>query len=124
MRELMRSFKGQEIEGRWFGSQQSVRLPVFSEVNRYQTEDDQVELDVLAIDSSGNGWIVEVKWKNKRAGKKELAKLVEHAQDRKAQGWYISKAGFTSDALSYAIEQGVYVSDEVGLQELKKVLSK
>jgi hypothetical protein len=124
VRELMRSFKGQVVEGRWFGGDQSIRLPVFSEVNRYQTEDGQVELDVLATDSSGNGWIVEVKWKNKRAGKKELAKLVEHAQDRKAQGWYISKAGFTSDALSYAIEQGVYVSDEVGLQELKKVLSK
>ena len=99
-------------------------IPVFSEVNRYQTEDGQVELDVLATASSGNGWIVEVKWKNKRGGKKELAKLVEHAQDRKAQGWYISKAGFTSDALSYAMEQGVYVSDEAGLQELKKVLSK
>jgi hypothetical protein len=69
-------------------------IPVFSEVNRYQTEDGQVELDVLATASSGNGWIVEVKWKNKRAGKKELAKLVEHAQDRKAQGWYISKAGY------------------------------
>ena len=124
MRELMRSFKGQEIEGRWFGSQQSVRLPVFSEVNRYQTEDDQVELDVLAIDSSGNGWIVEVKWKNRRAGKKELAKLVEHTLGRKAQGWYISKAGFTSDALTYAMEQGVYVSDEAGMHELKKVLTK
>ncbi len=58
--------------------------------------------------------------RNIRAGKKELAKLVEHAQDRKAQGWYISKGDFTSDALSYAIEQGVYVSDEAGLQELKK----
>jgi AAA+ ATPase superfamily predicted ATPase len=124
VRELMRSFNGQVVEGRWFGSQQTVRLPIFSEVNRYQTEDGQVELDVLATVSSGNGWIVEVKWKNKGAGKKELAKLVEHAQDRKAQGWYISKAGFTSDALSYAMEQGVYVSDEAGLQELKKVLSK
>jgi hypothetical protein len=124
VRELMRSFKGQVVEGQWFGSDQSIRLPVFSEVNRYQTEDGQVELDALATDSIGNRWIVEVKWKNKRVGKKELAKLVEHVQDRKAQGWYISKAGFTSDALSYAMEQGIYVSDEVSLQELKKILSK
>ncbi len=124
VRELMRSFKGQVIEGRWFGSEQSIRLPVFSEVNRYQTEDGQIELDVLATVSSGQGWIVEVKWKNKRAGRKELVKLVEHALGRKAQGWYISKAGFTSDALTYAMEQGVYVSDEAGLHELKKVLTK
>jgi hypothetical protein len=99
-------------------------IPIFSEVNRYQTEDDQVELDVLATDLSGNDWILEVKWKNKRAGKKELAKLVEHVQDRKAQGWYISKAGFTSDALFYAMGQGGCVSDEAGLKELKKALSK
>jgi hypothetical protein len=110
----MRSFIGQVVEGRWLGSQQFVRLPVFSEVNRYQTEDGQVELDVLSTASSGNGWIVEVKWKNKRAGKKELAKLVEHAQDRKAQCWYISKAGFTSNALSFASEHRIYLSDEVG----------
>lgn len=124
VRELMRSFKGQVVAGQWFGSKQSIKLPVFSEVNRYQTKDGQIELDALATASSGQGWIVEVKWKNKRAGKKELAKLIEHTQDRKAQGWYISKAGFTSDALSYASEQGVYVSDEAGLQELKKVLAK
>ena len=124
VRELMRSFKGQVVAGQWFGSEQPIRLPVFSEVNRYQTEDGQVELDALATPSSGQGWITEVKWKNKRAGKKEITKLVEHAQDRKSQGWFISKAGFTSDALFYAIEQGVYVSDEAGLQELKKALAK
>ena len=124
VRELIRSFNGQVVEGRWFGSEQPIKLPIFSEVNRYQSEDGQIELDALATAPSGQGWIVEVKWKNKRAGKKELAKLIEHVQDRKAQGWYISKAGFTSDALSYAVEQGIYVSDEAGLQELKKILTK
>ena len=124
VRELMRSFKGQVVAGRWFGSEQPIKLPEFSEVNRYQTEDGQVELDVLATASSGLGWIVEVKWKNKRAGRKDLAKLVEQALGRKAQGWYISKAGFTSDALTYAMEQEIYVSDEAGLHELKKVLTK
>ena len=78
---------------------------------------------MLATNSSGVNWIVEVKWKNKRAGKKELAKLVGHAQDRNPQGWYISKAGFTLETLSFAIEHGIYDSDEASLQELKRILS-
>ncbi len=124
VRELMRSFKGQMVAGKWFGSEQPVRLPLFSTVDRYQAEDGQVELDALATGSTGIGWVVEVKWKSKRAGKKELAKFIQHTQDRDAQGWYISKAGFTAEALSFAAGQGIYVSDEASLQEIKKALLK
>lgn len=122
IRELMRSFKGQVIEGRWFGSLPSVQLPTFSEVSRFQTEDGQIELDALASNSAGSDWIAEVKWKNKRAGKKDLEKLLKRSQQRDAQGWYVSKAGFTTEALSLATDQKIYVSDETSLQEIKKAL--
>lgn len=124
VRELMRSFSGQEAQGRWFGSPAPVRLPVFQAVDSFQTKDGQVELDAVTTGSSARDWVTEVKWKNKRVGKKELEKLLRQAKKRNAQGWYISKSGFTSEAQAFAAEQGLYISGDTELHELVNFVQK
>ncbi len=124
IRELMRSFDGQLAQGKWFGRNEPVSLPVFQSVRSHESMDGQVELDAVTSGSSGRDWIAEVKWKNKRAGKKELEKLLRHVQERNAQGWYISRSGFTSEAETFAIEQELYFSDDMAIRELSLFLRK
>ncbi len=124
IRELMRAFNNQVAQGRWFGRKEPIRLPLFRTVSSYETKDGQVELDAITSGSSDRDWIAEVKWKNRRAGKKELEKLLRYTQERKAQGWYISRAGFTTEAELFAAEQGLYFSDDSAIHELSLFLQK
>jgi hypothetical protein len=120
----MRSFNGQVAQGKWFGRKEPVRLPLFQTVSSYEAKDGQVELDAVTSGSSDRDWIAEVKWKNKRVGKKELEKLLRYAQERNAQGWYISRAGFTTEAEVFAAEQGLYFSDDAAIHDLSIFLQK
>lgn len=124
IRELMRLFNGQVAQGKWFGRKESIRLPLFHTVSSFEAKDGQVELDAVTSGSSSRDWIAEVKWKNKRAGKKELEKLLRQVQERNAQGWYISKAGFTTEAETFANEHGLYYSDDTAIHELSLFLQK
>jgi AAA+ ATPase superfamily predicted ATPase len=124
IRELMRSFNGQVAQGKWFGRKDPVHLPLFQTVSGYKAKDGQVELDAVTSGSSDQDWIAEVKWKNKRVGKKELEKLLRNAQERNAQGWYISRAGFTTEAEVFAAEQGLYFSDDAAIHDLSIFLQK
>lgn len=124
IRELMRLFNGQVAQGKWFGRKESIRLPLFHTVSSFEAKDGQVELDAVTSGSSSRDWIAEVKWKNKRAGKKELEKLLRQVQERNAQGWYISKAGFTTEAETFANEHGLYFSDDTAIHELSLFLHK
>lgn len=80
--------------------------------------DGQIELD--AIGEGQERWVVEVKWRNKRAGIKELEKLVRHAQERAARVWFVSRTGFSADAVQYAIENDIFITDKDGLEILRK----
>jgi uncharacterized protein len=123
IRELMRSFDRQIIQGKLLGKKEPVHLPHFQTVKSYRTKDGQVELDAVTGGSSGQDWVAEVKWKNKRAGIRELEKLLRHAHERNAQGWYISKSGFTAEAEAFAVEQGLYLSDDSDIHELSLIFS-
>jgi hypothetical protein len=80
-----------------------------------------VQFDALGETAQGNKWIVEIKWRNKRVGKKEVERLSNFARDLDAQGWLISRSGFTVEALKYAEKTHVFLSDRAGLQELKQL---
>lgn len=59
---------------------------------------------------------------------KEMEKLAANidwlsTQDRPAQGWFVSKAGFTPDALTFARQKGIMVSDGQKIERLIKHLS-
>ncbi|MHB0987631.1 MAG: ATP-binding protein [Bellilinea sp.] len=120
VRELMRHFSGQSISGEVFHTHGEVTLPLFEDVEDEISLDGQIELD--AIGEGQERWVVEVKWRNKRAGIKELEKLLRHAQERAARGWFVSRTGFSADAVQYAVENGIFITDKDGLENLRKLI--
>ncbi len=118
VRELMRHFNGQSTPAEVFHTQGEVILPVFQEVKDEVSPDGQIELD--AIGEGQERWVVEVKWRNKRAGSKELEKLHQNARERKARAWFVSRSGFSADAIQYALENGILITDKDGLEILRK----
>ncbi len=128
VRELMRRFSGQVIPGALFGQEGSLILPTVHAVDGYRSPDGQIELDAVAEltpDPTRPGsqrWVVSIKWRNKRAGKKELEQLARQASDLNAQGWIIARDGFTPDAVNYARFAGILISSSEDLNQLSKLL--
>ena len=133
VRELMRHFAGQIVPSALLGmtGNQSgeLPLPVVNSVVSYRSPDGQVELDALAeiapdiAKPQGGRWAVSIKWRTKRAGRKELEQLAQHAADLGAVGWMISRDGFTPDALSFARQAGLRISSGDDLAQLAKLLN-
>jgi hypothetical protein len=119
--ELMRHFHGQSIQGELFHTKGEITLPIFGEVESEISADGQVELD--AVGKGQKRWVVEVKWRNKRAGVKDLEKLLKHAQERSAKAWFVSRNGFSADAVQYANENGLLITDKGGLETLRKLIA-
>lgn len=122
VRELLRRFEGREVDGAQFSASERVVLPRFERVEPYRSEDGQVELDALAETSEGEKWIVEVKWRGRRVGVKEVEKLAGHARDFGAQAWLVSRSGFTEAAVELGRENRVFLSDREGFRELQRLL--
>ena len=120
VREAMRAFAGQEVEGAWFGRSGRLTLPAFTQVAPFRSGDGQVEVDALAEAVSGERWAVELKWQNKVVGEKELVALVAKAQALHAQPWCVSRSGFTPAARAYARERNILISTRTDLERLEK----
>jgi hypothetical protein len=116
VRELLRRFAGQEVEGALLGLSGQLRLPAFQRVAPYRSDDGQVEVDALA--ENGARWAVEIKWRGKAAGKKELAALLDKAQALDARPWFISRNGFTPQARTFAGDNDVLISSRADLEKL------
>jgi hypothetical protein len=119
VRELLRVLAGEKVPGDLFGQDKPVQIPEFEEVTSYQSSDGQVELDVLA--KGDEPWVVEVKWRLRRVGEKELRTLIERSQMFDARCWYISQAGFTPEAQAFAAAEGILLSQADDLKELQKL---
>jgi hypothetical protein len=124
IRELMRQFDHQVIDGAILGIPGEFTLPKFDQVNAYVSPDGQVQLDAIAQAADSVKWIVEVKWRNKRAGKKEMEKLLAHAKEEAAQGWIISRAGFTEDAIDFGKQEGLLFSDGQSIHSLESLIER
>ncbi len=136
MRELLRAFAGQTVDGAIFGLSGKLTLPTFTRVEPYVAPDNAWELDGLAeactepFDtdqdrpgrSDGERWAVEVKWRNSRADYTDVTHFHVKALDLKARPWFIAKTGLTSSAEEYAREKGILVSTERELQLLAERL--
>lgn len=122
IRELMRRFNNQVVDGAIFSVPEPVTLPRFEQVNEYLSPDGQVQIDAVGKAPSGMKWIVEIKWRSKRVGVKEIKKLLALAQAEAAQGWIISRAGFTEDAAGFAQKEGLYYSDGQAIHDLQRLL--
>jgi AAA+ ATPase superfamily predicted ATPase len=137
VRELLRAFAGQTVDGTLFGLAGKVTLPTFSRVEPYIAPGNAYELDALAEArtepggvlspskgrSNAERWAVEVKWRNRRADYSDLAALHTRALDLNARPWFIARTGFTPSAKKYAREKGILVSTERELQALAERLS-
>lgn len=120
VRELMRHFCGQTVPGTLFHVPGEIKLPVFNTVIAETSADGQIEID--AVGEGAVSWVVEVKWRNKRAGIKEISQLLHNSQERSATGWCISKAGFSEDALKFARENNILLSNEKDFNALRKMI--
>lgn len=119
VREMLKSFAGQEVNGALLGVEGIFHLPTFERVLPYFSSDGQIEVDALA-EGKNVRWVVEIKWRNKQAGLKEMQKLLQKAQHLQGQPWYISQAGFTPEAISFAKEKKVLFSSRHQIEELAK----
>lgn len=122
VRELLQQFAGQEINGKYFGRTESFQLPIFDRVSPYLSPDGQVEVDALA-EGHNVRWVVEIKWRNKQTGLKEMQKLHQKAQQLDGQPWYISQAGFTNEAITYAQNHQILYSSRSQIEALSKAIS-
>jgi hypothetical protein len=116
IRVLMRKFRGQEVTGSLFGMSGMVTLPQFTEVERFRSPDGRTEIDALG--SGPQRWAVEVKWKTRAVGVKELTSFAERAGSLADRLWFVSRAGFTSDGRTYAREQGILISGQQQVERL------
>ena len=128
VREMMRRFSGQAVPGALLGQEGELALPLVRSVGGYRSPDGQVELDALAelepdtFRTQGGRLAVSIKWRSKRAGRKELEQLAQYAKSLGALGWMIARDGFTPDALKYASQAGILTSSGEDLVQLAKLL--
>jgi len=85
----------------------------------YRSADGQIEVDALA--EGYERWAVEIKWRGKRIGLKEVQRLAHVAQTLSAQPWVISRAGFTPEAESYARQEGIMYSSREDVEALARI---
>ncbi len=126
VRELLRRLAGREVDGALLGASGPIQLPTFVRVEPYRSPDGQIQVDALAETSeaeNGERWAVEVKWRGKAVGKKELAALLQKARSLNARPWCVSRSGFTPAARTYAAAHGVLLSTRADLEKLERQLA-
>jgi hypothetical protein len=96
-------------------------MPSFNCVEPYRSPDGQVELDALAEAPDGTRWAVEVKWRLRRTGVKELARSCERATGLQARAWCVSQGGFTPEAVAFAGQHGILFSTAEDLATLTRL---
>jgi AAA+ ATPase superfamily predicted ATPase len=120
VREWLRHFAGQEVDGELLGLSGRMRLPTFRHVAPYRSDDGQVEVDALA--EGDERWAVEIKWRGRLAGVKEVRKLLAAAEVLSVRPWFISRAGFTPEARELARREGMMISGQVEIERLTEVV--
>jgi hypothetical protein len=120
IRELLRAFAGQIVKGSWLGHSGSFQLPTFENATSYCSPDGRMEVDALA--EGDERWAVEVKWRGRAAGEKELESLAVKARQLMARSWFISRAGFTPAARTFAAAHGILISTRADLEKLERAV--
>jgi len=120
VREILRAFAGQQVDGALFGLPGEFVLPAFTRVEPYVAPDNAWELDALA--ENGERWAVEVKWRNRRATYTDITDFHAKALHLNARPWFIAKTGLTPSAAEYARQNGILVSTEPELERLAERL--
>jgi hypothetical protein len=104
------------------GIEGKIILPAFERVTPYLSPDGQVQIDSLA--ENHERWAVEIKWRGRLTGKKEIERLETNARNLLAKPWFISKSGFTTEAIEYARQRGIMFSDQANLEILARLMKR
>lgn len=119
IRELLDKLAGCTVPGVYLGQTAPIPVPAFTRIQPYRSPDGQIEIDALA--ENGERWAVEVKWRQKRVGRSELEQLLVAAISLRARAWCVSQVGFTPDALVFASDNNILVSNAEDLTALAKL---
>jgi AAA+ ATPase superfamily predicted ATPase len=119
VRELLRKLAGRLVPGAYLGQAAAIQAPAFTRIEPYRSPDGQMEIDALA--ENGERWAVEVKWRQKRAGRGELEQLLTAAASLQARAWCVSQAGFTPEAVAFADEHDILLSTAEDLAALTRL---
>jgi hypothetical protein len=125
VRELLQAFAGQEVDGNLLGMPGKVVLPALEHVAPYLSPDGQVQVDSVAASSDAEDherWAVEIKWRGRLTGKKEMEKHLANARNLMAKPWFISKSGFTPEAIEFARQNAVMFSSQADLEKLASLV--
>ncbi len=90
-----------------------VKLPDFKKIIKNYITPDGNEIDLFAINDES--WAFELKWKNKRIGKKEIEKF--STKITASRYVYISKEGFTAQAKKYGKRNNIVMWEGLDLFE-------
>ncbi len=120
MRGIMRRFAGQQVDGHIFGLAGDVLLPCFTRVEPYRNVEGTVEID--AVGQGAESWALEVKWKGRAAGRKEIEAFRMKAASLGGRLWYVARGGFTQEARTYAAEIGMMLSSQADVERLRELL--
>ena len=130
IQDLIEEFNGQQVNGILFGIEGTVTLPIFENVGNYSSKDGQIEIDLVC--RGHETWLVEVKWKNRAAGIREVRDFhrkinnegiqAQINKDEILRSWFISKSGFTRPALEFCSEKGIFVSSNKELKGIRAEL--
>jgi hypothetical protein len=107
------------VPGAYLGQAAAIQAPAFTRIEPYRSPDGQMEIDALA--ENGERWAVEVKWRQKRAGRGELEQLLTAAASLQARAWCVSQAGFTPEAVAFADEHDILLSTAEDLAALTRL---
>lgn len=121
--QIIQAFDGREVSGSLFyalSGDTRVVLPKFKNVQPYRSADNQIEIDLVA--ENAQKWGVEVKWRTKAVGKKELRAFEEKSRGVAEKLWVISKSGFTSAAVQFASTNKILLSDRISIEVLAEML--
>ena len=128
IQDVIERFNAQKVNGDLFGTNGTVELPKFEKVENYSSEDGQVEIDLVC--TNNETWFVEIKWKNRSAGVKDIRQFYTKVKDRSEKNdvnevhrlWFISKSGFTRAALEFSYVNNIFVSSKRELESIEAIL--
>ena len=103
-----------------FGLFGEFTLPTFTRVEPYVAPGNAWGLDALA--ENGERWVVEVKWRTRRATYTDVTNFHAKALHLNARPWFIAKTGLTLSAAEYVRQSGILVSTEPDLERLAERL--
>ena len=114
--DLLSSFSGQAIDGSFFGLKEDIVLPVF----------DRVEIakrgKITEIEAIGDeSWLVHFSENPEPVGGEQVEYLRQETKRKGYKGWFISKQGFTYEAILKA-EGEVCLSIDEDIKAIKRVV--